>query len=133
MKQFAGFISILATVILFTSCDGGGGFMSASGANNEVMVIMDDDSWQGEAGRALFDVLNSNVKGLPQPEPNFRIIQIAPENFSSTFRMARNIIIPDISPMYSQPKFAAELDRYARGQVIMNINASDSTHLLICN
>ena len=128
MKQFAGLLTILATVILFTSCDGGaGGFMTASGANNEILVIMDDHSWQGEAGRALFDVLNSNVKGLPQPEPNFRIIQITPENFTSTFRMARNIIIPDISPMYSQPKFAADLDRYARGQVIMNINASDST------
>ena len=127
MKQFAGLLSIFAIVILFALCDSGGGFMSASGANNEILVIIDDNTWQGEAGRALFDVLNSNVKGLPQPEPNFRIIQITPENFSSTFRMARNVIIPDISPIFSQPKLASELDRYARGQVIMNINASDST------
>ena len=87
MKQFAGLLTILITVIFFTSCDNSGGFMTASGANNEVLVIMDDISWQGEAGRELFDVLNSNVKGLPQPEPNFRIIQITPENFSSTFKM----------------------------------------------
>lgn len=127
MKQLAGIFTILVTVILFTSCDSSGGFMSASGANNEVLVIMDDNSWEGEAGRALYDVLNSNVKGLPQPEPNFRIIQISPENFTSTFRMARNVIIPDISPIFSQPKLESELDKYARGQVIMNINASDST------
>ena len=127
MKQLAGLLSIIAAIILFTSCDSSGGFMTASGANNEVLVIMDDHAWHGEAGRALFDVLNSNVKGLPQPEPNFRIIQITPENYTSTFRMARNIIIPDISPIFSQPKLASELDRYARGQVIMNINASDST------
>ena len=127
MKELAGILTFLATMLLFTSCDSGGGFMTASGANNEVLVIMDDVSWQGEAGRALFDVLNSNVKGLPQPEPNFRIIQITPDNFSSTFKMARNVIIPDISPMYSEPKLDSEIDRYARGQVIMNIKASDST------
>lgn len=127
MKQLTVLLTIFATVILFTSCDNRGGFISASGANNEVLVVMDKHAWEGEAGRALFDVLNSNVKGLPQPEPNFRIIHITPENFSSTFRMARNIIIPDISPMYSQPKLSSELDSYASGQVIMNINAADST------
>src|SRR5690554_3062002 len=126
MKHLAGLLTILATTILFTSCDGSGGFISASGANNEILVIMDDSAWVGNEGRALFDVLNSNVKGLPQPEPNFRIIQISPDNFSSTFKMARNIIIPDISSIYSQPKLVSELDSYAKGQVIMNINASDS-------
>ena len=54
-----------------------------------------------EAGSALFDVLNSNAKGLPQPEANFNIIQIAPENFTRTIRMARNVITPDISNIYS--------------------------------
>jgi len=59
------------------------------------LVVMDDQSWkEGLAGRALFDVLNSPVLGLPQTEPNFRIMQIAPENFTTTFRTMRNIVIP---------------------------------------
>lgn len=126
MKYLAGLLSLIATVILFTSCEAGGAFLSASGATNEVLVIMDDTAWENEEGNALFDVLNSNVKGLPQPEPNFRIIQITPENFTSTFKMARNIIIPEISNIYSEPKLAAELDQYAMGQVIMNIYAPDA-------
>lgn len=126
MNKLAGLLSLLAIVLLFTSCDGTASFMNASGANNEVLVIMDDSSWQGETGRALFDVLNSNVKALPQPEPNFRILQITPANFTSTFKMARNVIVPDISPMYSEPKLESEIDKYARGQVIMTIKAADS-------
>lgn len=127
MKHFTGLLTLLAVIVLLSSCNSGGGFLSASGANNEVLVIMDDTSWENASGRALFDVLNSNTKGLPQPEPNFRILHITPENFTSTFKMARNIVIPVISEMYSQPKLEAELDTYAAGQVIMNIKAPDST------
>ncbi|MDD4632062.1 MAG: DUF4837 family protein [Proteiniphilum sp.] len=125
MKRFTGLLALAATIALFTSCNGEG-FLSASGSNNEMMVLMDDTAWESAAGKALFDVLNSNVKALPQPEPNFTILQIEPENFTSTFKMARNIIIPDISNIYSAPKLTAEIDKYAVGQVIMNINAPDS-------
>lgn len=126
MKHIAGFLTLFAVVVLFTSCDGRGGFLSASGSANEVLVLMDDSSWEDDAGRALFDVLNSNAKALPQPEPNFRILHITPENFSSTFKMARNIVIPEISNIYSKPRLAAELDQYAMGQVILNIYAPDN-------
>lgn len=126
MKRFSGLLALIATIVLFTSCDGGGGFLSASGTNNEMMVLMDDTAWESSPGRALFNVLNSNVKALPQAEPNFTIVQIAPENFTSTFKMARNIIIPDISNIYSYPKLTAEIDKYAVGQVVMNIHAPDS-------
>jgi len=126
MKLFTGLLTLVATITLFTSCNGGGEFLAASGTNNEVFVIMDDAAWEAAPGRALFDVLNSNVKALPQPEPNFTIRQITPENFTSTFKIARNIIIPNISNIYSTPKLTADLDKYAVGQVIMNINAPDS-------
>src|SRR5690554_6233365 len=125
MKQLAGIIALIGLLALFTACDGGGGFLSASGSTNEVMVIMDEEAWEGTEGRALFDVLNSYAKALPQPEPNFRILHIVPENFTSTFKMARNVIIPEISNIYSYPRLAADIDKYAMGQVIMNIYAPD--------
>ncbi len=126
MKHFRIFLPFVAAILFFTSCDGGGGFFSASGTTNEVMVLIDDTAWKSTAGIALFNVLNSNAKALPQPEPNFRILQIVPENFSSTFKMARNIIIPEISNIYSYPKLTADIDKYAVGQVIMNIHAPDT-------
>ncbi len=126
MKHSGIFLPFLAVILLLTSCDRRASFMNASGANNEVIVVMDDTTWNSTPGRALFSVLNSYAKALPQPEPNFRILQIHPDNFTSTFRMGRNIIIPDISHLYSTPKFTADIDKYAVGQVIMNIHAPDT-------
>jgi hypothetical protein len=127
MKHAVITLSFVASLLLLISCEQAGSFMNASGSSNEMLVVMDDSLWKGEAGKALFDVLNSNVKALPQPEPNFSIIQVEPENFTRTIRMARNVIIPDISTIYSNPKFTAEIDKYATGQVIMTIQAPDTT------
>ncbi len=126
MKRYPVLPLVFGFILLFASCDSGAGFFTATGASNEVMVIMDKTDWDGIAGRTLFDVLNSNAKALPQPEPNFRILQLTPENFSGTFKMARNIIVPEISNIYSYPKLSSELDKYAVGQVIMHIHASDT-------
>lgn len=126
MKHLGILLSLMAAILLLTSCNGAGSFMNASGANNEVMVLMEDSAWEGEAGRALFNVLNTNAKALPQPEPNFRILQILPENFTRSIKMARNVIIPDISTIYSKPKLTSEIDKYAVGQVIMTIHAPDT-------
>lgn len=126
MKAINLILAIATAIILLISCDGGF-FLSASSTANEVLVIMDDKEWKGMSGNALFDVLNSPCKGLPQKEANFKILQITPDNFSSTFKMARNIIIPEISNIYSTPKISSESDKYAVGQVIMTIKAPDST------
>lgn len=119
-------LSSVLTVLIFTSCEGSA-FLSASSAANEVLVVMDENQWESSSGRALFDVLNSPAQGLPQFEPNFKILQITPENFTSTFKVARNIIIPEISNIYSEAKLSAEIDKYAYGQVLMNIKAPDTT------
>lgn len=118
-------ISVLSAITL-TSCEGNS-FLNASSTANEVMVIMDENGWEGKAGRALFDVLNSPVKGLPQYEPNFKILHLVPENFTRTFKMARNVVIPEISNIYIEPKLSAEPDKYAYGQIILTIKAPDTT------
>ena len=125
MKRIHLLLLPVLAVLLLTSCDGSG-FLSASAMSSEVLVIMDEDEWEGETGRALFDVLNSPAKGLPQFEPNFRVIQLTPENFTSTFKVARNIIMPEISSIYSVAKLSSELDKYASGQVIMTVRAPDT-------
>lgn len=125
MKVINYILASVMTILIFTSCDGGT-FLSASSAANEVLVLMDKDEWESETGRALFDVLNSPAKGLPQREPNFKILHITPDNFTSTFKMARNIVMPEISNIYSEAKLSSELDKYAYGQVILTVRAPDT-------
>ena len=127
MKQFRFLCLVIVVTVLFTSCDKMvGGLMTASSAANEIMVVMERDAWEGEAGDALFAVLNSRTQGLMQFEPNFRTLHITPDNFTRSFRTVRNVIIPNISNIYIEPRLRAELNVYAIGQVIMNINAPDT-------
>lgn len=128
MRLINLFLLPILVVLIFASCDSA--FLSASSMSNEVLVIMDEDEWEGKAGRALFDVLNSPAKGLPQFEPNFRILQITPNNFTSTFKVARNIIMPEISNIYSAPRLSSELDKFASGQVIMSVRAPDTASFI---
>lgn len=127
MKTINLLLIVVLSLITLTSCDGKGSFLNASSAANEVLVVMEKNEWEGETGKALLDVLNSPVKGLPQREPNFRILHVTPDNFTSTFKMARNIVTPDISSIYSAPKLSSELDKYAYGQVILTVKAPDTT------
>lgn len=127
MKTINLLLIVVLSLITLTSCDGKGSFLNASSAANEVLVVMEKNQWEGETGKALLNVLNSPVKGLPQREPNFRILHVTPDNFTSTFKMARNIVTPDISSIYSAPKLSSELDKYAYGQVILTVKAPDTT------
>ena len=93
MKQMRVLFAIALLGMMLSSCNNfTTGWMSASSATNEVLVIIDKAEWQEPHGRALFDVLNSPMPGMPQNEANFKILQIDPTNFSNTFKMARNII-----------------------------------------
>ena len=123
MKHFNILALLTGIVLVATSCNNDGSFLAASSTVNEVIVVMDKTEWEGTGGRALFDVLNSPAKGLPQREANFKIIHLTPDNFTSTFKMARNVIIPDISNIYSAPKMSVEIDKYAVGQIIVNLKA----------
>ena len=121
----------LMALVLF-SCGGNGkkGGKSlftpvSSGRPYEMLVVIDKGMWERPAGRALFDVLDSDVPGLPQPERSFRISQIIPSKFDRGFRIFRNIIDVDIQSIYTQPKLKYSRDSYASPQMIMTIQAPD--------
>lgn len=118
---------ILGSCTNFTS----GWMSSSSSATNEVLTIIGKTEWQEPHGRALFDVLNSPMAGMPQNEANFKIIQIDPKNFTSTFKMARNIIEVDVSNAYTQTKMSSELNKYASGQVVLTLKSPDKESLEI--
>ena len=76
---------------------------NASGLPYEMLVVMDDAQWDRPLGRAVFNVLDSDVPGLPQSERSFRISRVAPDGFNSNmFRIMRNVIKVDIQNIYTQ-------------------------------
>ena len=126
MKQIKVLIALTILAFTFSSCTNfSSGWMSSSSATSEVLTIIDSTEWKEPHGRALFDVLNSAIPGLPQREANFKILQIDPRNFTSTFKMARNIVEVDVSSDYTQTKMSAELNKYASGQVVLVLKSPD--------
>ncbi|MDR0962469.1 MAG: DUF4837 family protein [Mediterranea sp.] len=128
MKKYFFTLSMLAVALFFSACKSGGKSAlgpTSSGRAYELLVVVDLGLWERPAGRALYDVLDSDVPGLPQSERSFRIMYTAPGNFDSTLKIIRNIIVVDIQDIYSAPKFKYSKDVYASPQMILNIQAPD--------
>jgi len=104
---------------------------NASGLPYEMLVVMDDAQWERPLGRAVFNVLDSDVPGLPQSERSFRITRVEPSGMNSNmFRIMRNIIKVDVQKdRYTQPKLKFSRDVYSYPQMVMTLQAPDEESL----
>ncbi len=128
MKQVTVYLSLVLMVLALVSCGRGKRNVftpTSSGRPYEVLVVVDPGVWERAAGRALFNVLDTDVPGLPQSERSFRISYTAPRNYDNVLKLFRNIIIVDIQNIYTQPKIKFARDVYAVPQMIMTIQAPD--------
>ena len=117
-------IPILLLIVALSSCDKSAFFPKASGRPYEVLVVMDSVEWKAPHGRALFDVLDTDVPMLPQSERSFRISQCEVKNFDRILNIFRNIIIVNIDKtQFTRTKMKFTRDKYAMEQVVLTINS----------
>ena len=122
MKKYFFYLSITLVAFVVASC-GLKGNHTSSGRAYELLVVVDHGVWDRAAGRALHDALDSDVPGLPQSEPSFRIMYTSPKDYDSTLKLIRNIIIVDIQDIYTKGSFKYAKDVYANPQMILTIQA----------
>ena len=124
MKKIV-FSFIIVLALLMISCEGTHlATPQASGRPYEVLVVMDKQSWEAPEGRALFNVLDTDIPGLPQPERSFHISQVAPKDMNRTLSIFRNIIEVDIDPtQYTRTRMKFVRNVYAKDQVILRIRS----------
>lgn len=129
MKKYLFLLTMALVALTITSCSDKKGVFtpSSSGRAYEILVVVNPDLWERPAGRALYNVLDTDVPGLPQPERSFRIMYTSPENFDTTLKLIRNIIIVDVQGIYTQAKFKYARDVYAAPQLILTIQAPNQT------
>ena len=127
MRKHLFYLSLALVAIAFSACSSGKGVFGAtsSGRAYEILVVVDPAMWERPAGRALYDVLDTDVPGLPQSERSFRMMYTSPANYDATLKLIRNIIIADVQDIYTQPKFKYAKDVYAAPQTILTIQAPD--------
>ena len=103
----------------------------ATGAAHEVLVVMDKEYWNREAGKLLKKQLIAPISGLPQIEPSMRVTYAEPNQFNGLLRYVRNIIQVQIDKsLYTKITVSKEQDVWATGQELIRIYAP-SEELLI--
>ena len=134
MKKQVMFLIMMSLIILTGSCRNKGGGITQSRATGfayEVIVVMDDKSWKGEAGEAIKAELQREVPALPQSEPSMKITYSPPVHFNGLLTYVRNILIVNVNPdMYTKVAVGSEFNKWARGQLVMTVNAPDQQSLI---
>lgn len=123
MKQILLYIG---TVLFIIACDFKAKneklLPSSSGKYGEVLVVVDTSYENGTIGTALNEVFNKAMPGLPQLEPQFRLATVAPENFKSILKHARNLLKVSIRKGIAT-KVNVEKNVWAKEQILINITA----------
>lgn len=97
-----------------------------SGKAGEVIVVIDKGLWEGAVGTVLRDTLTADCPFLPQREPLYNLVDVAPSGFTNMFQIHRNIILVNISSSVTEPGVVIRKDVWATPQCVININANDT-------
>lgn len=117
-------LTLLLGAVVLAGCTKENLFPVASGRPYEVLVVMDSVEWNAPHGRALFDVLDTDVPMLPQSERSFRISQTERKDFDRVLNIFRNIIIVNIDEhQFTKTKMKFTRDKYAMEQIVLTINS----------
>ncbi|MGC6471040.1 MAG: DUF4837 family protein [Flavobacteriales bacterium] len=100
-------------LILLLSCGGQSTLPPFTGAVNEVVVVMEDNLWEGSSGDSLRRSLQEEVKGIAWSETLFDVVHITSKSFSRLFQTHRNVIIVQKG---SQSKVVFNPQRFSEDQ-----------------
>ena len=133
-------ISVLCAVV-FTDCKRahGGTKVSATGTIYECLVVMPNrplanpqqvvsaSAYVGNIA-TTYDLVKATMAAdmpcLPQMEPYFKLMQVAPAAFDDLLKPTRNILIVDIdAERYTQTKAKYSLDYWSHPQAVYRIQA----------
>ena len=97
-----------------------------SGKAGEVIVVITKGDWEGIVGTTLRDTLGCECPYLPQREPLYTLVNVAPSGFSTMFQVHRNIIMVNISSTVTEPGVVYRKDVWAAPQCVINVNATNA-------
>ena len=127
---------VLIATLLFASCNNNTKILLASSGNlNEISVVVEDQLWEGDVGKALKKTLSRPIYGLPQQEPLFKLRQIPPTIFSGFVTKSRTIIIIEANKprqtklllnKYASPQTVIILRGMTRNEIISELKKHSS-------
>ncbi|MBU1717990.1 MAG: DUF4837 family protein [Bacteroidetes bacterium] len=129
-NRLGAVFAILTSAAIY-SCSGDSGsavLPASSGKVGEMLVVIEESYWKGEAGEAIREVFQQSIPGLSAHEPMLSIVFVSHKNFSRMFRTHRNILIADIT---GDPKTNSQVEMkkesWAENQLVYTFVAPDDT------
>ena len=131
MRRFLRYFALaMAAILALSSCSEEKKkkalLPNISGKAGEVIVVIGQNDWEGTLGTTLRDTLACDCPFLPQREPLYTLIDVAPSGFTNIFQLHRNIIIVNVSKNVTEPGVVYKSDVWAAPQCVIRINAADS-------
>lgn len=97
---------------------------NVSGKAGEVIVVVGKDNWEGNLGNEIGSLLARDCEYLPQREPLYSLVNLAPSAFSDMFKLHRNILIFNIDSSVAKQGVIYRTDVWARPQCVIQVNAT---------
>src|SRR5687767_11914173 len=92
----------------------------ASGAHGEVILLMDDNIWNGPIGETVYAWLDQDTKGPAlRPEPMFTVIRKRPDELSHLSQLNRLLlkVMVDHDSTYTETAVIEKKNYFAKGQI----------------
>ncbi len=126
LKILHGLLSF-AVLVVFSACnDGGTGLTkNVTGKAGELVVVVSNESWEGNPGEVIRQTLAQEHLALPQDEPLFDLVKVPPDGFKSIFKTTRNIMQVRISPNLDSSGVTFQDNVWASPQAIVTIQAQN--------
>ena len=123
-------LTILVAVLFLTSCvDTKKSFVlrGSVGKTNNILVVMENNHWQGTIGNKLRSFTGKILDGLPQPETVFSVAQVSAKGFRSVMKVNRNVLVAQVT---DKNTFFVKKNVYASPQTVIYVTAKNKEGLV---
>lgn len=100
---------------------------SNTGNLSELVLVISDELWVGSAGKVITDVLQENIKAIPQQEALFDIYNIEAKDFSNIFKTHKNVFWVSIS---ENEKFERFDQMWSKDQLYVHLSSVSEEALI---
>lgn len=103
---------------------------SNTGNVSELVLVISDELWAGKVGDIISEVLQENIKAIPQQEALFDIYNIEAKDFSSIFKTHKNIlwisnsedeVFERVDQMWAKDQLYVRLSNASKETLINNV------------
>lgn len=124
-------VLVLLCALALVGCKNDGKIVtSATGTIYELLIVCNNNYWEGEQGDTLRAYLEADMPCMPQMESYFTLSQVSWAHFDDMLKPVRNILLVDVnSERYKEAKLSYTTDWYSHPQAVAKISAPNGEAL----